>query len=54
MGIELKNINYLPDNAEVIKDVSLIINNDISTFLGQNGSGKTTLMKLLQQKARLQ
>ena len=49
MGIELKNINYLPDNAEVIKDISLIINNDISTFLGQNGSGKTTLMKLISK-----
>jgi len=49
MSIELKSIYYLPDNAEVIKDVSLIINKGISTFLGQNGSGKTTLMKLISK-----
>ena len=47
MKIELRNINYEPNRKVVIEDISLIINEGITTFLGQNGSGKTTLMKLM-------
>ena len=47
MKIELRNINYEPNKKVVIEDISLIINEGITTFLGQNGSGKTTLMKLM-------
>ena len=47
MKIELRNINFVPNNKVVIKNVNLTINNGITTLLGQNGSGKTTLMKLM-------
>ena len=47
MEIELKNINFKPDNKVVIHNVNLSVNNGITTLLGQNGSGKTTLMKLI-------
>lgn len=47
MKIELKNISFEPNKKVVIEDISLIINDGITTFLGQNGSGKTTLMKLM-------
>jgi iron complex transport system ATP-binding protein len=49
LKIDLKNIQFTPNNVEVIKDISLVINKGINTFLGQNGSGKTTLMKLISR-----
>tara|TARA_B100001029_G_scaffold179650_1_gene190130 strand:- start:27223 stop:27966 length:744 start_codon:yes stop_codon:yes gene_type:complete len=49
LSIEIKRLSYLPDNFYVINNVSLVINEGISTFLGQNGSGKTTLMKLISK-----
>ncbi|MEC9451245.1 MAG: ABC transporter ATP-binding protein [Chloroflexota bacterium] len=49
MSIEIKRLSYLPNNINVIDNISLMMNERISTFLGQNGSGKTTLMKLISK-----
>ena len=49
MSIEIKRLSYLPNNINVIDNISLMMNEGISTFLGQNGSGKTTLMKLISK-----
>tara|TARA_A100001037_G_scaffold306741_1_gene354822 strand:+ start:1039 stop:1782 length:744 start_codon:yes stop_codon:yes gene_type:complete len=49
LSIEIKRLSYLPNNINVIDNISLMMNEGISTFLGQNGSGKTTLMKLISK-----
>ena len=49
MSIEIKRLSYFPNNINVIDNISLMMNEGISTFLGQNGSGKTTLMKLISK-----
>tara|TARA_Y100000590_G_scaffold75003_2_gene82843 strand:- start:947 stop:1690 length:744 start_codon:yes stop_codon:yes gene_type:complete len=49
LSIEIKRLSYFPNNINVIDNISLMMNEGISTFLGQNGSGKTTLMKLISK-----
>lgn len=46
--VELKNISFSYSKNEVLKDVSMSINEgDFVGVIGPNGSGKTTLLKVL-------
>lgn len=46
--LELKNISYeVEDNLEIIKNVSLKIDNGFVAITGPNGSGKSTLAKII-------
>lgn len=46
--LELKNISYqTPDGKEILKDVSLKINDRFVAVTGPNGSGKSTLAKII-------
>ena len=45
--LELKNISYTADGNEIIKDVSLEINERFVAITGPNGSGKSTLAKII-------
>ncbi|MEH6973749.1 ABC transporter ATP-binding protein [Bacillus sp. JJ675] len=48
--IELKHVSKTIDGKEVLKDVSLKLEEgEIFGLLGRNGSGKTTLLRLIQQ-----
>ncbi len=45
--LELKNISYSADGKEILKDVSLEIDERFVAITGPNGSGKSTLAKLV-------
>ena len=46
--LELKNLSYtVPDGKEIIRNVSLEINDRFVAVTGPNGSGKSTLAKLI-------
>ena len=46
--LELKNIKYVVDDGkEIIKDVSLTVNEGFIAITGPNGSGKSTLAKII-------
>lgn len=48
--IELKHVSKTIDGKEVLKDISLKLEQgEIFGLLGRNGSGKTTLLRLIQQ-----
>ncbi|MDO5563782.1 MAG: ATP-binding cassette domain-containing protein [Eubacteriales bacterium] len=44
--LELKNINYIVDDKQILKDVSLKIDDKFVVITGPNGSGKSTLTKI--------
>ena len=47
MLLDIKNVDVLYDDFQVIWDVSLNVNNsEIVTLLGPNGSGKSTVLNL--------
>ncbi|MDO4566544.1 MAG: ATP-binding cassette domain-containing protein [Oscillospiraceae bacterium] len=46
--LELKNISYKVEGAEILKDVSLKLpDGQLTVFTGPNGGGKTTLAKVI-------
>ncbi len=45
--IELKNICFVSDGKQILKDINLIFNNEITVITGPNGAGKSTLAKIL-------
>ena len=45
--LHLKNISYTADGNEILKDVSLDINERFVAITGPNGSGKSTLAKII-------
>ena len=45
--LELKNISYTADGNEILKDVSLSIDERFVAITGPNGSGKSTLAKII-------
>ena len=46
--LELKNISFtVEDNTEIIKDISLKIDNGFTAITGPNGGGKSTLAKII-------
>ncbi len=45
--LELKNISYKADGNEILKDVSLSVNERFVAITGPNGSGKSTLAKIV-------
>lgn len=45
--LQLKNISYTADGNEILKDVSLEINERFVAITGPNGSGKSTLAKII-------
>ena len=48
MSIEVQNISYKINNNQILKNVSLTINQGkICSILGPNGSGKSTLVKAI-------
>ena len=48
MLLDIKNIDVLYDDFQVIWDVSLNVNNsEMVTLLGPNGSGKSTVLNTI-------
>ena len=45
--LELKNISYSADGKQILKDVSLEIDERFVAITGPNGSGKSTLAKII-------
>ena len=46
--IQIKNINYISNNINILKNISFdIYQESILSIIGSNGSGKTTLIKIL-------
>ncbi len=45
--LELKNISYTVDGNEILRDVSLSVNERFVAITGPNGSGKSTLAKIV-------
>ena len=49
--LELKNISYevddVNDNKEILKDISLTIDEHFVAITGPNGGGKSTLAKII-------
>ena len=46
--VEIKNVDFAYNGENVLRDVSLTINqNDFIAMIGPNGGGKTTLLKLM-------
>ena len=48
MSLSLKSVSLKLDNRQILKDVSLEINEgDIVSVIGPNGAGKSTLLNVL-------
>ena len=45
--LELKHVSFQADGKEILKDVSLKVNDRFVAITGPNGSGKSTLLKLI-------
>ncbi len=45
--LELKNISFTADGKEILKDISLTVNDRFVAVTGPNGSGKSTLLKII-------
>ena len=45
--IELKNICFFSEGKQILKDINLVFNNEITVITGPNGAGKSTLAKIL-------
>ena len=45
--LELKNISYRVGEKEILKNVSLVIEDRFVAITGPNGSGKSTLAKII-------
>ncbi len=45
--LELKNISFAADGKEILKDISLTVNDRFVAVTGPNGSGKSTLLKII-------
>lgn len=45
--LELKNISYSIDDKQILKDVSLSVEDRFVAITGPNGSGKSTLLKII-------
>ena len=46
--LELKNISYIKDDKEILKDINLTIDdNKFIAITGPNGSGKSSLAKII-------
>ena len=45
--IELKNICFVQNNKQILKNISLILDNQITVITGPNGAGKSTLAKII-------
>ena len=54
--LELRNITYEvednQDNKEILKDVSLTIDEHFVAITGPNGGGKSTLAKIIRSEER--
>ena len=42
--LELKNISYVVEEKEILKDINLTIDDRFVAVTGPNGSGKSTLL----------
>ena len=45
--LELKNINYVVEDKEILKDINLTVDDRFVAVTGPNGSGKSTLLKIV-------
>lgn len=45
--MEIKNLSFKYKNKEILKNVNMHIDDNITTIIGLNGEGKTTLAKLI-------
>ena len=45
--LELKNISYVVEEKEILKDINLTIDDRFVAVTGPNGSGKSTLLKIV-------
>ena len=45
--LELKNISYVVEDKEILKDINLTIDDRFVAVTGPNGSGKSTLLKIV-------
>ena len=45
--LELKHVSFQAEGKEILKDVSLKVNDRFVAITGPNGSGKSTLLKLI-------
>ncbi len=45
--LELKHISYEVEGKEIVRDVSLVIDDRFTAITGPNGSGKSTLAKII-------
>ncbi len=45
--LELKNISFTADGKEILKDISLKVDDRFVAITGPNGSGKSTLLKII-------
>lgn len=45
--LEIKNLSYIAEDKEILRNISLDFSKGINVITGQNGSGKTTLAKII-------
>ena len=45
--LELKNISYVVEDKEILKDINLTVDDRFVAVTGPNGSGKSTLLKIV-------
>ncbi len=45
--LELKNISFTADGKDILKDISLTVDDRFVAITGPNGSGKSTLLKII-------
>ena len=45
--LELKNISYAAEGREILRDISLRVEDRFVAITGPNGSGKSTLLKII-------
>ncbi len=45
--LELKNISFTADGKDILKDISLMVDDRFVAITGPNGSGKSTLLKII-------